>query len=280
MSESYGIIIGTGVMLIMALFVILFVVYYQRKQMANRVREKEMEAEFQRKLLEISMASAEAERRRIAQDLHDDVGALLSVTKLTFNALYSRLGSKDEAERLATQVREVLDETISHVRRISRELVPTTLERFGLSAALQEFTAKSNVSPTTRLTYGINGDENYRLAPQTELMLYRVAQELINNALKHAYANHIHVQLSLPPYPFGMVVEDNGKGFNIEKIYLSPSAGLGLQSIEGRLNIIHGQIRYESSANKGCRATVELKNFVPLDKTLTSDQKTSPLKEH
>lgn len=280
MSESYGIIIGTGVMLIMALFVILFVVYYQRKQMANRVREKEMEAEFQRKLLEISMASAEAERRRIAQDLHDDVGALLSVTKLTFNALYSRLGSKDDAERLATQVREVLDETISHVRRISRELVPTTLERFGLSAALQEFTAKSNVSSTTRLTYGLNGDENYRLAPQTELMLYRVAQELINNALKHAYANHIHVQLSLPPYPFGMVVEDNGKGFNIEKIYLSPNAGLGLQSIEGRLNIIHGQIRYESSANKGCRATVELKNFVPLDKTLTSDQKTSPLKEH
>ncbi|MCU0338620.1 MAG: sensor histidine kinase [Spirosomaceae bacterium] len=279
MGESYGIIIGTGVMLIMALFVILFVVYYQRKQMANQIRQKEMETEFQRKLLEVSMASAEAERRRIAQDLHDDVGALLSVTKLTFNALYSRLGSKEEAERLATQVREALDETISHVRRISRELVPTTLERFGLSAALQEFTARSNVSPATRLTFGLNGDENHRLAPQTELMLYRVAQELINNALKHSNANHIHVQLSLPPHPFGMVIEDNGRGFDVEKISLSRNVGLGLQSIEGRLNIIGGQIRYESSPNKGCRAAVELKKFVLLDKTLIPNKKVPQVKD-
>jgi len=265
MADNYGIIIGTGLMLIMALFVILFMVYYQRKQVEQQVREKEMEMEFQKKLLEVSMASTEAERRRIAQDLHDDIGALLSVTKLTFNALHSRLGSKEEAERLAQQVRESLDETINHVRRISRELVPTTLERFGLSAALQEFAAKSNGNQTIRLTYACYGDENYRLEARTELMLYRIAQELINNALKHSDGTNVHIQLTLPPELFAMVVEDNGKGFEMDTVRLRPSPGLGLDGIEGRLNIINGHIRYETSMQRGCRVVVELKKNAALE---------------
>ncbi|MFN8345763.1 MAG: sensor histidine kinase [Spirosomataceae bacterium] len=272
MESPYVIIIGTGIMLIMALFIVLFVMYYQRKQIEQQMRVKDMEAEFQRKLLEVSMASTEAERRRIAQDLHDDIGALLSVTKLTFNALYGILGSKEQAERLAQQVKEALDETISHVRRISRELVPTTLERFGLPAALQEFAAKSNGNQTLRVTFGCSGDENQRLDPKTELMLYRVAQELINNAMKHSGAKNVHVQLSLPPHHFGMVIEDNGQGFDRESVRLRPSPGLGLDSIEGRLRIINGKIHYETAPEKGCRAVVELKNGQASEKHAVADR--------
>ncbi len=267
MESPYVIIIGTGIMLIMAMFIVLFVMYYQRKQIEQQMRVKDMEAEFQRKLLEVSMASTEAERRRIAQDLHDDIGALLSVTKLTFNALYGQLGSKEQAERLAKQVREALDETISHVRRISRELVPTTLERFGLPAALQEFAAKSNHDHAIRITFGFSGDENIRLEAKTELMLYRVAQELITNALKHSEGTNVHVQLSLPPRQFGLVVEDNGLGFQLNEVQARTSPGLGLDNIEGRLRIISGQIHYETAPQKGCRAVVELKSLVTLDKS-------------
>lgn len=259
MASPYVVIIGTGIMLIMAMFIVLFVMYYQRKQIEQQMRVKDMEAEFQQKLLQVSMASTEAERRRIAQDLHDDIGALLSVTKLTFNALYSQLGSKQQAEQLAQQVRDALDETINHVRRISRELVPTTLERFGLSAALQEFAAKSNSSDALRVTYGYGGNENHRLNPSAELMLYRVAQELINNAMKHSRGKNIHVQLSLPPQCFGLVIEDDGQGFDLESVRARPSPGLGLDSIEGRLRIIDGKISYETAYQKGCRVIVELK---------------------
>lgn len=266
MEGNYGIIIGTGIMLIMAFFIILFVVFYQRKQMFNHIREKRLEMDFQRKLLEISMASIEAERRRIAQDLHDDVGALLSVTKLTFNALHSKLGSPTEADKLVTQVRESLDETISHVRRISRELIPTTLDRFGLVAALQEFASRTNVNPNLKLTFNYIGDENCRLESRLELMLYRVGQELINNALKHADATEIHINLSLPPNSFELIVEDNGKGFDIMKPLSTNSSGLGISNIEGRLNIIDGTINYETAPMKGCRAIITLKNFNSLDK--------------
>ncbi|NBB19214.1 sensor histidine kinase [Runella sp. CRIBMP] len=271
MESPYVIIIGTGIMLIMAMFIVLFVMYYQRKQIEQQMRVKDMEAEFQRKLLEVSMASTEAERRRIAQDLHDDIGALLSVTKLTFNALYGQLGSKDQAERLAKQVREALDETISHVRRISRELVPTTLERFGLPAALQEFAAKSIGSHTVRITFGYSGDESIRMEPKVELMLYRVAQELINNALKHSGGTNVHVQLSLPPETFGLVVEDNGHGFNLQEAHTRPSPGLGLDSIEGRLRVINGKINYETGPQKGCRAVVELRQLVLFEKAKKRD---------
>jgi len=261
MESPYFIIIGTGIMLIMALFVVLFVVYYQRKQIEQQMHVKDMEAEFQGKLLEVSMASTEAERRRIAQDLHDDIGALLSVTKLTFNALYGQLDSKQQTQQLTQQVRDTLDETISHVRRISRELVPTTLERFGLPAALQEFAARSNNSDSLRITFGFSGDENYRLPSRTELMLYRIAQELINNAMKHSAGQNVHIQLSLPPQTFGMVIEDDGQGFNLENVRLLPSPGLGLDSIEGRLRVINGKINYQTAHQEGCRVSIELKNI-------------------
>ncbi|AYQ33559.1 sensor histidine kinase [Runella sp. SP2] len=275
MEPSYAIVIGTSIMLIMAMFIVVFVMYYQRKQIEQRIRVKDMEAEFQRKLLEVSMASTEAERRRIAQDLHDDIGALLSVTKLTFNALYSQLGSKEQAERLAQQVREALDETISHVRRISRELVPTTLERFGLAAAIQEFAARSNSHHALKVTFDCLGDEEFRLESRTELMLYRVVQELINNALKHSSGRNVHIQIELPPRQFCIVVEDDGLGFDLSDVRLRPSPGLGLDSIEGRLRVINGKVDYETGLNKGCRVVVRLPKFTPLNSPLSPEKITA-----
>ena len=260
----FTIIAGTAIMVAMGLFVTLFAVYYQRKQMEQKVKMQEMEAEFQRRLLDVSMAATEAERRRIAQDLHDDIGALLSVTKLTFNALNGHLTSTVQTTQLTQQVRATLDETMVQVRRISRELVPTTLERFGLAAALQEFASKSNQANGLLVTFAYQGDENQRLPPKPELMLYRVAQELINNALKHSKGTNIHVQLSLPPGDFSLLVEDDGQGFDPVEVRKRPYPGLGLDSIQGRLSIIDHQIKYYNQPQQGCRAVVTPKESVEL----------------
>ncbi len=252
------IVIGTFIMLLMALFIVFFVLYYQRKQNEQHLRVQEMENAFQKKLLEVSVSATEAERRRMAQDLHDDVGALLSVTKLSINTLHSRLENESDRQ-LSQQVRDSLDETIVQVRRISRELVPTTLEHFGLSAAIHEFASKSSKSDELQVTFGHEGDESQRLGAKIELMLYRVAQELVNNAIKHSNGTNIHIQLALPPHPVAILVQDNGLGFDIEEIKAHPNGGLGLDSIEGRLRIINGKIEYETAPQKGCRAKVTLK---------------------
>ncbi len=250
--------IGSFIMLIMALFIVFFVLYYQRKQKEQLLRLQEIENAFQRKLLDVSVAATEAERRRMAQDLHDDVGALLSVTKLSVNTLHRRLTTESDT-LLSQQVRESLDETILQVRRISRELVPTTLEHFGLSAAIQEFASKSSKSDKLRVTFGLEGDESKRLESKIELMLYRIAQELVNNAIKHSDGTNVHVQLALPPYPVEMWVEDNGRGFDLDNVRNYPNGGLGLDSIEGRLRIIDGKIEYITAPQQGCRAKVTLR---------------------
>jgi two-component system, NarL family, sensor kinase len=252
----FTVVSGSAIMVAMGLFVTLFTVYYQRRQVEQKVKMQEMEAEFQRRLLDVSMSATEAERRRIAQDLHDDVGALLSVTKLNFNTLNQYVDAHQNSLQLTQQVRESLDEAMGQVRRISRELVPTTLERFGLSAALQEFASRSNQANSLVVTYQHLGNENHRLTPKLELMLYRVAQELINNAIRHAEATNIHVQLSLPPQDFSMFVEDDGVGFDPAEVRKRPQPGLGLDSIEGRLTIIDHQILYYSRPKKGCRAVI------------------------
>jgi len=252
----FTIVAGTAIMVAMGLFVTLFAVYYQRKQMGQKLKIKEMEAEFQGKLLDVSMAATEAERRRIAQDLHDDVGALLSVTKLNFNALNQYINEANSASQIVKQIREALDEAMGQVRRISRELVPTTLERFGLSAALQEFIARSKQANGLSVKYQYLGNENFRLPPKSELMLYRAAQELITNAIRHSEGTNVHVQLSLPPQPFSMFVEDDGVGFDPLEVRQRHQSGLGLDNIEGRLAIIDHQIEYYSYPKRGCRAVI------------------------
>ena len=252
--------IGSFIMLTMAMFIVLFVLYYQRKQREQLLRLQEIENAFQRKLLDVSVAATEAERRRMAQDLHDDVGALLSVTKLSINTLHSRLTAVSDTQ-LSQQVRDSLDATIVQVRRISRELVPTTLEHFGLSAAIYEFISKNSKSDKLRITFNHEGDESKRLESKIELMLYRIAQELVNNAIKHSDGTNVHIQLALPPYPLELWVEDNGCGFDVEETKNHPNGGLGLYSIEGRLRIIDGKIEYVTAPQKGCRAKVTLKSI-------------------
>jgi signal transduction histidine kinase len=252
------VLIGSTVMLLMASFIVFFVLYYQRRQGEQRLKMQDMEAEFQKKLLEVSMAATEAERRRIAQDLHDDIGAMLSVTKLTVNTLHQRLQKDATNSRLIDQIRGTLDETVGNVRRISRELIPTTLEHFGLPAAIQEFVARSSHTDNLKITFEYDGIDNQRLLARTELMLYRIAQELINNAIKHSEATSVHIQTTYSPNQILLVVQDNGVGFDLNVVKNRETPGLGLDSIEGRLRIINAKIQYETAPYRGCRARVEL----------------------
>ncbi len=254
------VLIGSTVMLLMASFIVFFVLFYQRRQGEQRLKMQDMEAEFQKKLLDVSMAATEAEQRRIAQDLHDDIGAMLSVAKLSVNTLHQRLQKDATNSRLIEQIKETLDETVGNVRRISRELIPTTLEHFGLPAAIQEFIGRSDHSGELSITFEHNGGEQQRLPARTELMLYRIAQELINNAIKHSEGTSVHIQTAYLPKQITLVVQDNGIGFDLNVVKNRPIPGLGLDSIEGRLSIINGKIQYETAPGQGCcaRAVIQI----------------------
>ena len=244
-------------MSLMAIFVVFFIIYYQRRQIEQQINDQKRQAEFQKQLLETALESTEAERRRIAQDLHDEIGASLSVIKLGMGSLVNQLTNVRYRTDLAN-LRDSMDEAISNVRRISRDLVPITLERFGLSAALQEFAARSNLSDALRITYTHEGSESIRYNSNTELMLYRIAQELVNNAIKHANSTNIHINFTTLTQNAFLVVSDDGKGFDMKEVKTRANRGLGLQGIEGRIRVINATVRYQTAPGAGCRATIHV----------------------
>ena len=262
-SPDIQIIIGTSVLLLMALSIIFFVIYYQQKQLKKDLQQQkqiqELKDEMQRQLLESALDIQEIERVRIAKDLHDEVGAMLSVTKMSFNQLLRKLDNAEDLATMGKQTRELLEQTISQVRRISKELVPSTLEEFGLVSSVDEFINKVHLASSTSFVFSHEGiDIKQRFDKKIELTIYRLIQELVNNALKHAEAKEISLKLTSDNKKILFSFIDNGKGFDFETKRKDPKSGLGLRNMESRLSVINGKINIESIKGKGTKTLIEI----------------------
>ncbi|WP_234735003.1 sensor histidine kinase [Tellurirhabdus bombi] len=257
--------VGTAVLLVMAIFIIVFVAYYQQKQIRQQLVMKDMQETYRKELMTATLQGQEQERRRIAQDLHDEIGTMLSVTKLSLNQLGRSIEKTDPASIILVQkTRSLLDETISNVRRISRDLVPTTLERFGLVAALEELAEKVISQGDIHIEI-ICPDTVTSLPSSLNLMLFRIAQELTNNAIKHAKAETIQIQLSCEPGQLNLSVIDDGHGFDLDEVLSDKRRGLGLRNIESRLSVVDGSVTFDVAKGRGSRVYVQVRTpqFVP-----------------
>ena len=270
----FAILIATLVMLMMAVFAIVFVIYYQQRRLEQEKKLRDIEKSYQKMLLETVLHSEESERRRIAQDLHDDIGTMLSLTKLSLNQL-TKILYKDptrlfslpsdtsspnspRTELTLSKAQSLVEETIVHVRRITRDLVPTTLDQFGLVAAIEEFIQRMGESYALSVQFHCDGGDIPRQSPRVELALYRITQELVNNAIKHANCDEIVIDLRLNQGKIELQVTDNGKGFDPAAIQTSEQAGLGLRNIESRLSVINGSVNYHKPGPRGAQARVQI----------------------
>ncbi|MCF0058974.1 sensor histidine kinase [Dyadobacter sp. CY356] len=269
---TWAILIATLAMLMMAFFVILFVMFYQKRQLHQEKKLHEIEKDYQRLLLDTALNSEETERRRIAQDLHDDIGTMLSLTKLSLNQL-SKLVTESgiKEDQIMRKSQALVEETILHVRRITRDLVPTTLERFGLSAAIEEFINKLENSKNLKISFISNTEEAPRQSQKTELTIYRITQELVNNSIKHSQCSKIEINLHINSKIIELQVTDNGIGFDPDALRNNNLTGLGLLGIESRLAIVDGTINYEKPKMGGSKA------FAIVPVVPATDSKPEPL---
>ncbi|WP_375448004.1 sensor histidine kinase [uncultured Fibrella sp.] len=251
--------VGSAMLLMMTMFIILFVAFYQNRQVRHQLELNELREAYRKELMEATFNGQEVERRRLARDLHDEIGTMLSVTKLSLNQLERRLNTTPENNLQVQKTRSLLDETMSNVRRISRDLVPTTLERFGLLAAIEELTEKASGPDVAVLLESPNSLE--RIAPAQELMFYRIAQELINNAIKHAGATQVDVQFVYLDDSVRMSVLDNGKGFDYDEAVKDRRSGLGLRNIESRLSVVDGHVTFDVAPGRGSRIHVQTRLY-------------------
>lgn len=187
----------------------------------------------------------ENERKRIANDLHDSLGPLLSSVKLNINSIDVH-NIQDQA--IIDKAGKHLDEIISSLRQISYNLLPNTLQRNGLSEALREFI--KDIQSRHNLRIHLYLLKEIGMDKEKEIHIFRMLQEMVHNALKHAHAQNLYIGISEENGKLQVMVKDDGKGFDFEKVK-KESPGLGLKSLESRTEILNGHLSVESLPQKG-----------------------------
>lgn len=234
---------------------ILALVYFLYKN--NRKLSKQKELGHQRQLLEIKqrqkleqaqalIQGGEQERARLSRDLHDGLGGMLAGVKMNLSVLGSRSGS-GELDKVITQ----LDNSVNELRRIARNMMPETLINSGLETALSDLCDSLPEQKPQISFQAINLQKNIR--PDIQVIIYRIAQELITNVLRHAGASRTLVQCSQNGNRFYLTVEDDGRGFNPD----AKREGIGLLNIRNRVDYLNGQVEIISQHSRGTTINIE-----------------------
>jgi two-component system NarL family sensor kinase len=249
---------GISFMLLSAVGLVLFIVAYQKRLLQQQLLLRAAEAEYQQQLLAAVIEAQEHERERIGRDLHDGIGSTLATAKLLVGRLESTTNG-EESSNLTSMVKEILGNAVHDVRGLSHSLYPAVLDRFGLADALQHLADVCNETSTLDVELSI--DYAHPLVLSQELALYRICQELIHNAQKHAQgATLLQVHLLQHEAGLTLAVEDNGCGFDVAALESGQPAasGAGLRSIEVRVQMLRARLSQQSVLGQGTRMLVEM----------------------
>ena len=241
---------GTLGMLVLAIGLIAFIVFHQRKIIKYQQQLQRMEEEKQQILLNASIRWQEEERQRIAADLHDDAGPLLATARLYLNDNLVNLDIPSQLQSISS-AKQIIDDTIQLIRNISHSLMPPTLKNFGLESAVNDLFQKISGSGAINASCRFH-DYKERLLPQVELLIFRVTQELVNNILKHSNAGFIHLTQYIADNKFYIRLNHDGKGItqqDFEKMNKS-SVGLGLKNIQSRMQVLEGTVNFEKDPSQ------------------------------
>ncbi len=249
-------IIIVSIIVLVLLIVIIASVVYRKKQVEQKAALNE-ELSRQKDIRSKAVIEAEEkERIRIAKDLHDGVGQLLSAAKLNLSSLESKLKISDKEQDIALKnAMSLVDDSVKEVRTVSHNMMPNTLLKLGLASAVKEFITKIQGMPTLKVNLEIVGMDN-RLEQEKETVLYRVIQEIVANIIKHAKASELTLQLIRDEKELSIIIEDNGVGFDTSKI--NAFEGIGLKNIISRIEFINGSVHFDSTPGRGTNVIVEV----------------------
>ena len=245
---------GILIMLAFALAFVLFVNYSQKKMLKKQMQIQKLDYEHQEELLHATILTQEKERHRIAKDLHDDIGSKLNIIFLNICRLKKHEKAHADIGAITEEVTAVINTTIDSIRYISHELLPPTLEDFGLAETIRELQHSFNTAGHIHIDFTTN--EHKIDDSLIELNLFRVLQELINNSMKHGKATEIDIHLSVDTSLITFLYTDNGVGFDSTK--MEAKKGLGMKNIESRMHIINATYQLTSSLEEGTQVAITI----------------------
>ncbi len=230
---------GTLLGIIIAYFVITMIRHQRRnvRLYKNRIRAE--------------ISTLENERKRMAGDLHDELGPLLSAVRIQINHLEPE---KESDRKVIASASKYIDDVLTKTREISYNLLPNTLVRKGLVKAIEEYVSK--LSHVHRLEISFEGDP-VQLEKEQEINIYRIIQEVIHNTIKHSEASHLIIKLKKNGSLLTLLTADNGKGFDYDK-QVEYNNGLGLINLQSRTEVLNAKFSYESEPGIGTRYIFEI----------------------
>ncbi|WEK34337.1 MAG: histidine kinase [Candidatus Pseudobacter hemicellulosilyticus] len=244
---------GTGLLLLLALAFVGFSFLYRKRLQRQQLASTSQQQQLREDLLHSNIQALETERKRFAEDLHDDIGSKLSALRLNLAQLQQQGRPATHWQQQVENSKTIIDATISTVRQLSHNLLPPSLQLFGLSSAVAELAAWVNSSEAIRVELE-DGLEDIPLDCTQQLTLYRIFQELFSNTIRHAQATAISIRVWQEGVEWRLQYADNGRGLpgNLSR------QGLGLQNIEERVSLLKGSVSYPEGQGFCC-----LIQFIP-----------------
>jgi len=231
----------------------------QANTLLQQQRITELEKERQLLAARAVLQGQVEERTRLARDLHDGLGSILSSTKYSFSNMSENLIITPDTAAAYDRGMDMLDRSITELRRIAHNMMPEALVRFGLDSAVKDFCNSVDQSGAIHLTYQSFEIKENSIPPLTAGAVYRIIQELVNNILKHANATTALVQLIRKNDTLSITVEDNGRGF--DPVILQTSDGRGYLNLKNRVAYLNGTIDIQSGLEKGTSVNIEISNL-------------------
>ncbi len=231
------------------------ILYYRKRSLQNKVTLQHEVLHQQDLATKAIIEAEENERKRIAADLHDGIGQMMSAAKMNLSVFEQELNFSNEEQRSKFEnVIGLVDESCKEIRNVSHQMMPNALLKSGLASAVKEFLSKidTRIIKVSLHTEGLNE----RLEGNIETVLYRVIQECVNNVLKHSEANHMDISIIKDKEGIAATIEDNGKGFDIGG--KKGGDGLGLKNTASRIQYLKGTIDFASSPGKGTVVAIHI----------------------
>lgn len=241
------VIIGTTIIvLLLAITLIFLFLFIQKKKQKHLLDKKEAKLKYAQELALSQNEIREKALENISWEIHDNVGQLLSVSKLQLNRLETKVSKENKAALL--EVTTLVSKSLQDLRALSKSLNPASIQKTGLIAALQLEIDRYNRLNFIKANLKVI-NEPFRLPKEKETILFRIVQEFIHNSIKHSKASELHVTVSFHDNDIEITVKDNGVGFEIENE--STKRGIGLLNMKGRAELIKAEFKLTSKLNKG-----------------------------
>lgn len=244
-------VVGTLIFIVLTGFVIYILLFYQKRRFQHLQQLTDLEKQYREQLLQSQLETQEYAFNQISQELHDNIGQLLSSTKMLLNIGVMEMQTVPEPIKTAEQT---VAKAIQDLRSLSKSLNNEWLHQFNLienlEAERQRINAARNIEVTLNSTY-----QKLPLEPEAQVMLFRVVQEALQNSIRHAAPKHINIEIQNTDHHFELNIEDDGKGFDIHS---AKKESLGLRNMEHRVQLLGGTISWQSSEGSGTTILIKI----------------------